>query len=162
MATAKIAYASSAALTLTLASLGSSATAARCSTAVDNSSNLYDDVLVTLGIKSGSGTMANDKNVYVFAYGSEDGTNYDAEETGTLGSDAAYTMNAPTNHVLVGSIYVPTAAKVYTKVFSIAQAFGGIMPRKWGLIVRNYSGQSLDSTEENHIKSYTGITYTVA
>jgi len=162
MAVTKITYGTSTAITCTLASLASSATAGRCSTAVDNTSNLYDDAIVTLSVKSGAGVMANDKAVYVYVYGSEDGTNYDIEESNTLGSDAAYTINAPTNHKLAAVLNVLTAAKVYTAVFSVAQVYGGVMPRKWGLIIVNYSGQALDATEGNHIKTYTGITYTTA
>jgi len=162
MPTTKITYGTSTAITCTLASLASSATVGRCSTAVDNTSNLYDDAIVTLSVKSGSGTMANDKAVYVYVYGSEDGTNYDIEESGTLGSDAAYTINSLTNHKLAAVLNALTASTTYTAVFSVAQVYGGVMPRKWGLIIVNYCGVALDGTEGNHIKSYTGITYTTA
>jgi len=162
MAVTKITYGTSTAITCTLASLASSATAGRCSTAVDNTSNLYDDAIVTLSVTSGAGTMANDKAVYVYVYGSEDGTNYDIEESNTLGSDAAYTINSPTNHKLAAVLNILTEAKVYTAVFSVAQVYGGVMPRKWGLIIVNFSGQALNGTEGNHIKTYTGITYTTA
>lgn len=162
MAVTKITYATSAAITCTINTLASSATVGRSCLAIDNSSNLYDDALVALAIKTGAGAPANDKAIYAYIFGSEDGTNFDQEESNAPGTDAAYTINAPT--IFKGPIVIPvlTAAKVYLKTFTIAQFFGGVMPRKWGFIIVNYAGQSLDTTEGNHIKSYTGITYTTA
>jgi hypothetical protein len=43
---------------------------------------------------------------------------------------------------------------------SIASAFGGIMPRKWGFVIQNFTGQVLDATEGNHQKTYSGVSYT--
>ena len=158
--TTKIKYSTSTAITCTLASLASSATVGRCSTAIDNTTNLYDDAIVTLSIKTGANAPANDKAIYVYVYGSEDGTNYEQEESNSPASDGAYTINAPTIFRLAAIIPILTAAKIYTTVFSIATMYNGIMPRKWGIIVINFAGQALDSTETNHIKTYTGINYT--
>ena len=155
----KIKYAASAAITCTLASLGNSATVGRQCTVIDNTTNLYDDALVTLSVKT-AGTVAAPFAVSVYVFGSEDGTNFEQDD-GVMGaSDAAYTINAGSN--LRGPILIntPTTAKVYTKVFSIASFFGGTMPRKWGFVVVNNSGATFDTTEGNFIKSYTGITYT--
>jgi hypothetical protein len=107
--------------------------------------------------------MANDKAVYVYLYASEDGTNYINEESGTLGTDAAYTLNAATIHKLAAVIPVLTASKIYTTAFNVLSVLG-FMPRKWGLILVNYSGQSLyaGTGEAGHIKTFTGITYTTA
>ena len=55
-----------------------------------------------------------------------------------------------------------TTSTTYKVVFTVAQFFGGTLPRKWGFVLRNYTGQALDSTEGNHQKTYSGITYTVA
>jgi hypothetical protein len=63
MATQKQALGASAALTITLNSLASSATAARESTVVDNGTNLYMDALVTVIAKLAAGSPANDKAV---------------------------------------------------------------------------------------------------
>ena len=158
--TDKISYATSTTITCTLASLASSATVGRSCTAVDNTSNLYDDALVTLSIKTGVGSPANDKAVYIYVSGTEDGNNFELEESNGVSTDTSYTINSPT--IFKGPIVIPvlTAAKTYTRVFSLAQFFNGVMPRKWTLIIVNYSGQSLDATEGNHTKSYTGITYT--
>jgi hypothetical protein len=158
MADLKLKYASSANFTLTLASLASSATGARESTAVDNTTNLYLDALVRVHCKLQAGTPANDKAIYVFAYGSEDGTNYTDNATG---SDAAVTMRDPTNLRLIGVIACPDSGGLTYKggPFSVAQAFGGILPRKWGIVLRNYTGVTLSATEGDHAYSYTGIHY---
>ena len=156
MADLKIKYGTSTAITCTLASLASSATGARESTAVDNTSNLYIDALVYVATKLQAGSPANDKAVYVFAYGSEDGTNYTDNATG---SDAAVTMRDPSNLRLLGVIGVPDSGGLTYKggPWSVAQIFGGIMPRKWGIVVRNYTGVALSATENDHAKTYTGV-----
>lgn len=158
--TDKIAYGTSTAITCTVASLASSATAGRGSAAVDNSSNLFDDALVTCAFKTSSSALANDKTVYVYVYGSEDGTIYSGSTAEAEGTDAAVTLDAPTN--LRGPIPIacPAVSQTYRAVFSIAQFFGGVLPKKWGLVVQNYTGQALDSTGGNHTMQYTGITYT--
>lgn len=158
MATVKEALASSTGLTVTLASLASSATAGRASVAVDNSSNLYLDALVEVTAVLTTGTIGNDKAVYVYAYGSLDGTNYSEAVTG---SDAAYTMDAPSALPLLGVI--PFSAQSLTRrsrPLSVAAAFGGILPTKWGIVVVNFTGIALAASGSAAI--YTGLTATVA
>lgn len=154
----KVKFGTSTAFTLTLASLASSATGGRESTAVDNTTNLYVDALVYVKVKLQSGSPANDKCIYVYAYGSEDGTNYTDNATG---SDAAITLRDPTNLRLIGIINCPDSGALSYKSspMSVAGAFGGVMPRKWGIVLRNYTGIALDATEGNHAYSYTGIYY---
>jgi hypothetical protein len=160
MASIKLAYASSQAFTLTLASLGSSATDGRESTAIDNTTNLYVDALVQIKVKTSASALANDKAVYVYAYGSEDGSTYTDPATG---SDAAISLPTPTNMRLIGVIACPAVSTTYeSQPMSVATAFGGYLPRKWGIVVRNYTGQNLDATEGSHSYSYTGISYTNA
>jgi len=143
------------ALTITLASLTSSATAGRESTVVDNSSNLFRDALVTVAVKLQAGTIANDKAVIVYAYGTVDGgTIYTG---GVTGSDAAYTMDDPTVLVAIGVIPCPTQSLTYRGTFRVAHAFGGILPQKWGLFIRNYSGIALSATGSDHTVKYQGI-----
>ena len=144
----KITYGASTAITITLNGLASSATAGRESTAIDNTINKFLDALVTVALKAADAALANDKAAYVYAYGSEDGVNYSDLATGL---DAAHT---PKVSPLIKVI--PLEQNVSQRViFAIAQAFGGVMPRKWGIIVRNYSGQAL-AAEGNSV-SYTGI-----
>ncbi|HYM25511.1 MAG TPA: hypothetical protein VEU08_19970 [Vicinamibacterales bacterium] len=161
MAETKIKYAGSTTITCTLASLASSQTAGRMATAVDNGTNLYDDILVTIGVKTSASALANDKAVYVYVSGSEDGTNYDSDDTViTTPVDGAYTINLPSNLKLAACLNCPTSSKTYYATFSLARLFGGACPRKWTLVVVNFTGQALDATEGNHQKTYTGVTYT--
>jgi len=156
MTTDKIAYSASTALTITLTALASSATVGRQATVVDNSVNLYDDVLVTLDVTTSASALANDLAVYVYVSGSEDGTNF-TQDDGVMGaSDAAYTVNNPSNLAGPVAIYCPTSSKVYNKIFSVAQMFAGVMPRKWTIVVVNYTGQNLGTSSA----TMTGITYT--
>lgn len=150
-------FGTSTGLTITLNSLASSATAGRESTAVDNSSNLYVDALVTVIVDLAAGAPANDQAVFIYAYSSEDGTNYTDNATGT---DAAITLRVPTNLKLIGIINTPVDGAVYTQVMSVAQAFGGVLPRKWGIVVRNYSGQAFASGGNS--ASYSGVYANVA
>lgn len=154
MATVKIAYAAATTITCTLASLTTGS--ARRSAAVDNSSNLYDDVAVALTVTVGTVSGTN-PYVAVYAYASaDDGTTY---ETGGS-SDAGFTLAG--DEKLLGIIATPANTTAYTGVFNVAKAYGGVMPRNWGIIVSNISGSTLSATEGNHIKKYQGITYTVA
>jgi hypothetical protein len=40
---------------------------------------------------------------------------------------------------------------------SVAAAFGGVLPERWGIIVENKTGGALDSTEGNHAKLWQGV-----
>jgi hypothetical protein len=155
-----ISYGTSTAINCTLGTpLANSSTVGRASQAVDNSVNNFTDAIVTTSVKVGEGTIANDKAIYVYLYGSEDGTNYEKDSSGTIGTDANYTIDSPTNLRLATVIPVAVNSTIYTKTFTVANAFGGVMPRKWGICVVNYCGVSLNTTESNHIKTYTGIKY---
>lgn len=159
--TAKPSYAASAALTITLASLATSTAAngvGRESTAIDNTSDLAIDAIVGGKIKTGT-TTANTQ-IEIWAYGSYDGTSYGG---GASGSDAGLTL-IPANRKLLkllDMIQIPdTTARTYTMSgYSIAQAFGGVMPKKWGIFVLNSSGANLDSTGGNHEIKYTPVQY---
>jgi len=156
--TDKISYGTSTAITITLNSLASSATVGRQSTVVDNTSNLFDDVYVTVIITTSASALGSDKSVYVYFTGSEDGTNYDQDD-GVMGTtDAAYTINASSNLKGPGVISCITSSKVYNRTFILSQFFGGIVPRKWGMVVCNFTNQSLSASGNS--ASYTGITYT--
>lgn len=156
----KEAMGTSTSITMTLASLASSATAAREGTAVDNSSNLYLDAFWYLAFKLQTGSPANDKAIYQYVYGSEDGTNYTDNATG---SDAAVTLRVPSNLPLVGTIQAPDSGALTYKghPVAVASAFDGILPRKWGPVVRNYTGVTGSATEGDHTKTYSGLYATV-
>jgi len=156
MADLKQAFGASTAITITLASLASAS--ARQSAVVDNASNLFLDVMVNLSVKLASGSPGGERTVYVYVYGSEDGTSYTDNATG---SDAAITMRSPTNLRPLGIINTPDSGALTYKSgpMSVAAAFGGVIPRKWGIVVVNNTGLALSATEGDHAKTYTGVYY---
>jgi len=158
--TDKVLYATSATITNTLASLASSATAGRSCLAVDNSTNLYDDAELTISVKTSASALANDKACYLYFFGSEDGTVMGSSSAEAAGTDVAVTLDSPTNLRGPYPIACPASSVTYRLVIpSVAAIFGGVLPRKWGYVLRNYTGQALDATEGNHQKTYTGINY---
>jgi len=165
MTTTKIAYAAATALTLTLASLASDTNllAGRESTVVDNSSNLYTDVVLQGKIKTGTTTAATVIEIWVYAI-ANDATTYVA---GATGSDANLSIaNSGVKRLmkLAAQIDVTdtTARTYYFGGISIAQLFGGRMPKKFGTFVVHNTGANLDATGGNHSIEYVGITYTNA
>src|SRR6266511_865011 len=141
-------------LTCTLASLANAA--ARQSIEVDNGTNLYLDALVMLKVKSNAaGTLATGY-VAVYAYATVDQGTTRTEAAGA--TDAGITLTVPPNARLIGIINVVANAVTYVGgPFSVAQAFGGILPERWGIIVQNQSGAALDATEGNHAKLWQGV-----
>lgn len=152
-----IGYAAAASMTITLNSLASSGTAGRQSTVVDNSSTKYDDALLEVSVAYPNSAPANDKAVYVFAFGSTDGSNYPESLTAT---DAAFTIagvaGALTTSLSPIGVLMPiqNTTKRYGP-FSVAKGFDGILPQKWGIVVLNYSGQTLSAS--NNSVQYAGI-----
>jgi len=159
MANIKTAYGTSTAITCTLASLA--AGASRESAAIDNQTDLFTDALVSVTVKLAAGTPSNESTIIVYVYGSGDGTNYTDNATG---SDAAITLRSRPIMNGIGTIATPDPGGLVYKggPWSVAQAFGGVMPRKWGIVVRNMTNLAFDATEGNHAKSYTGIYQTSA
>ncbi len=140
-------------ITCSLASLANNS--ARQSTEIDNSTNVFMDVILHLNIKSGASGVLTTGYVNVYAYGTADGGTNRTENAGS--TDAAITLISPTNLKFLGVINVVSNATTYKATFSVAQAFGGVMPEKWGIVVENKSGAALDSTEGNHAKIYQGL-----
>lgn len=129
---------------------------ARASTAIDNTSNLFMDALVFITIKSAAASTSATGSVNVYAYGTSDGgSNYTEAATGT---DASITLTSPPNARLIGILNVVANAVSYKAgPFSVAAAFGGVLPDHWGIIIENKSGAALDTTEGNHLKVYQGV-----
>jgi hypothetical protein len=154
MSDTKLSFGTSTAITCTLASLADAG--ARECTVVDNSTNKYLDAMLTVAIKLQTGTPSSDKAVYVWFYGSEDGTNYTDNATG---SDAAVTMRSPSNLRGPFVISCPDSGGLTYKgvIASVASFFGGVLPRKWGFVVQNKTGITLSATEGDHTKTYTGV-----
>lgn len=148
--------------TITLASLATSSTlvAGRAGTAIDNAgTDLAIDSLLGGFISVGTTPTANTQ-IEVWAYGSYDGTSYDGGATGT---DAALTPTGSKTLLRLITIIPVVAATSNVKFtfgpFSIAQAFGGTMPRKWGTFVVHNTGVNLNSTAGNHEIKHTPVKY---
>lgn len=127
----------------------------RQSTYVDNATNLYMDVLVFVKVKSGASGTSSTGMVNVYAYATADGgTTY---TDGASGSDGSITPTSPTNLRFLGTInVVANATTYYGGPFSMAAAFGCV-PERWGIVIENKSGATLDSTAGNHACFYQGL-----
>lgn len=163
MADVKTAYGSNGqALTITLASLADSSTAGRESTVVDNTSNLFLDVLIAAKLKTAnSGAISAPAAAFLYAYATTDnGTTYPDTVTG---SDAAITLNSPTQLKLLGAIYTAAINTQYKGgPWSLAALFGAKLPAKWGIVVVNDSGTALSATGSDHAVWYQGVYATVS
>lgn len=157
-----------------ITTLASSATVGQVSNVFDNTSNLYIDASFYAAITMTSGTMANDKAVYVYGMASEDGTHYtgsaanavDSLTTGApyVGTAGGFTITSPTS--LFGPFTFPivtnaTTGPYYLVIPSIRDLFGGlVLPKKFALVVINFTGLAFtaftDSVPNAHNGEWTG------
>ncbi len=154
--TTKILYSATSLITISVSGLADNG--ARESTAIDNTSNLYIDAMVQLQFPTVAGIGGNSSAINIYGYGSTDGTNYQFNATG---SDAAITMPATPAVPLIG-VYPIVLTGVNTQkivIPSVAQAFGGNLPLKWGIIVENKCGMAV-ATSGSISAWFTGIQYT--
>lgn len=145
-------------ITWTLVSLSASATVGRECTAIDNSSNVFLDILLVLWFETG--TVSGNKQVLVYGAGSADGgTTYGAGTNALTGSDAGYTRDDPPPNLL-GPITVGgcVSSKVHkTSARAIAAMFGGVLPDHISLSFYNDTGASLSATAGNNKAYYQGV-----
>jgi hypothetical protein len=166
MADIKAAYGSSSALTITVASLATSSdfTAGRESAAVVNTTNLYRDYLFGGKVTTGTSPTA-DKEIRIYVYGSYNDT---PDYIDVLdGSDSAETITDPkilqTMRLLKSLPTDDTSDQTYyLSPVGIAQYFGGIVPKQWGIFLAHNTGVALNSTAANHEFYYTGVYDTVS
>ena len=165
MADIKIAYGNSSSLTITLATLATSAdhTAGRESTAVDNTANKYIDYLLAGKITLGT-TPTVDKEIRVYAVGlSEDATWPD----GFTGLDAAKNWTIAAIRDAVGKLAAIMATpdtSDQTQWFgpvSVAALFGGVLPKKFIVFVTHDTAVALNATAGNHAIWVTPVYETV-
>lgn len=143
-------FATSTAMTITLASLGDGA--GRQSTLVDNTMARYQEILVYVKCKMGSSAPNANSivEVYVLRGDKDSGTEHLSD--GAESSDAALT---PLNAQLVGALRnkaSPSGGDVLYGEFLIQRP-----GPKWGIAVFNRSGQPFDSTGGNHWARYVGV-----
>jgi hypothetical protein len=143
------------ALTITMASLANAA--ARASTAVVNTANLYEDALIFVKVETAAAGTSATGYVNVFGYASVDGgTTYSESITGT---DAAITLTVPTNLVLLAQINTVANATIYRAgPWSFCRQYGlDRLPDHWGIVIQNESGAALNATAANQAVTYQGV-----
>lgn len=160
MPTASPLYGTPTALTITLASLASDANlnAGRASTAVNNSTDDAVDCLVQGKVTTGT-TPTTARQIEVWLYGSIDGTTYTGGITGT---DAGITFASEKTQLFPVAMMVTDATSNHAYEWgpvSVAQAFGGVVPPRWGVYIVHNTGVNLNSTGTNHEVKYVTVKY---
>lgn len=167
MATAQLTYSANTAITFDISSLAGSATfvAGRECTEIDNTSNRYVDCIVDVSGITGHASTAPTIGQLIALYCWGSVVSLATTPIDTLdGTDSAETLS----HVSVlnslrlagsASVTVATAGLVYyIQPFSVAQLFGGNMPKFWGLyLAHNHTGALAAS--QSGLFSYVGIKY---
>ncbi len=151
MTTATPVYGTKVTHTITLASLASDTNllAGRAGTAIDQKdTDDAIDALVGGRVTTGTGPTAS-RQIEVWAYGSYDDTNFNEAITG---SDANKTLVTKTTLRLLTIIPTNNTSDqaYYWGPFSVAQAYGGILPVQWGIFIVHNTGVALNSTGGNH------------
>lgn len=129
----------------------------RQSLVVENTYKRYFDALVQLQVNVTAGAPAGDKNCLVYAYGGAGGgAPFSGGASGLNEEFGSVVGQLISNCPLLGIVTLDAASEVFTSdVFSIASAFGGVVPDEWGIIVMNQSGQVLAAA--NNKAWYQGI-----
>lgn len=149
-----ITQSASTALTITAGSLA--AASARSSAAVTpDTTKSITSIMLTVNIQTTSTAPSGNKQVVVYGYMSEDGTNFTGTgATGTVdnvdGTDKAVTMPAsgtPSNLIVLGIVQLNAGANAVTPhgTFEVVSRFGCV-PRKWGIVLYNDAGTTLGAS----------------
>ena len=113
------------------------------------------DVLVTVNATFPNSTMGAQQAVNIFVSGSEDGTNYDDNDQYSGTNNSQTTLRAPTN--FKGAVVMAaTQNKAIAITFSLRQLYGGVLPRKFGLVLENQCNQTIATKSA----TYTSVNYT--
>lgn len=157
MPTYEISYGAEQTMTATnLQSRANSTTVGWQSAAVDNTTDKFLDVMVYFVLDFANTAPASSRGVFVYAY-SGIGTVYTNPASGSEGSITL--PDVTTNQLSLRPLgfipYVTQDEVVESPHFSIAQAFGGVMPQKWGVVLVNHSGAALASS--GNTAKYYGI-----
>lgn len=123
-------------ITITAAATGT----ARASTAISNTTNLYEDVLLFFSVTTPSTGVSATGYFNFYGYGSVNGgTTY---PEGITGTDAAVTLYTPTNLVLVAQMNTNAVSKTFSMgPISFCRLYGlDRLPAEWGIVSVNQSG----------------------
>lgn len=143
-------FSASQSLTITAGSLASAANRSSAAVTTGTSSNITA-ILLTVNVLTTATAPSGNKQIVVYGYMSEDGTNY-LGNSGTTdnvdGTDKALTaIGSPTNLVFLGTIQLNQGAVAVTArgTFVVSNNFGCIPP-KWGIVLYNDAGTALGAT----------------
>jgi hypothetical protein len=154
MADLKLSYPAASDLTITLANLASDTNllTGRESAVIDNTANLYLDILVSGKITAGTSPTAS-RSIEVWAVGSWDGTNWPDVFDGTESAETITSadIKASVCRFVAAMATANTSDRTYHfGPVSLASAFGGTLPPKVVLFVTHSTGVALNSTAGNH------------
>lgn len=166
MADRKLAYASSAAVTCTLASLASDTNllAGRESAEIDNTSNKYLDYLLGGKVTTGTSPTAS-RNIEVWLIPLAEDSTYPDVFDGTDSNETATTrdMLASYGVCVANMLTTNTSDRTYWwGGVSARRAFNGTLPKKFAVFVVHNTGVNLNSTGSNHAIYQTGVYETIA
>jgi len=131
--------------------------------ATTSTTNNIVDAIVQVKIAGAAHTPSSTTNVLIWLIGSMDGTNFAGAQSGSVedfnDGDSAETIDVDGNNMnYVGAIHMHTASvDMLSKPFSVASAFGGIMPAKWAVVIQNQTGSALASS--GHEVGYREVYY---
>jgi len=169
MSTTKPAYTVTGSLIgITLASLA--AAGYRESAGVSNAINLYMDALVGGSIQVGAVGATVGQSINIYAYASSDGgTVYSGglagvDETIMWGTTpASSSVVGYLNLVRLGSAAVDPTNDANNDIefgpFSVADAFGGVLPADWGIVIENNTDAALHATGTNNVLHFSGVNF---
>lgn len=158
----KVVYSAETSLTVSsLQSLASSASAGWQSDVVDNTTDRYVDALVQIVLSFANTAPGSSKCAFVYAFAGLD-TTYTNPASGAEGAISLPDVTANAQNLrLLGTVPYTTQNEVAeSAVLSVAQAFGGLLPPKWGIVLVNHAGAALTASG-NSVK-WRGVYYNVA
>ena len=137
MATVKQVVGSRTSLTTSALNSLASATFVSAGTITHNTNQPLD---VLLEVTATPGTVSGNKQLVVYAKASLDGSNQ------TTGPETGTTVTDEPNLYYVGTLPLNTSSTTQTKVFSLAAAYGGVLPYASEIVLRNDSGAALNAS----------------
>lgn len=137
MATVKQVVGSRTSLTTSALNSLASATFVSAGTITHNTNQPLD---VLVEVTATPGTVSGNKQLLVYAKASLDGSNQ------TTGPETGTTVTDEPNLYYVGTLPLNTNSTTQTKVFSLAAAYGGLLPYASEIVLRNDSGAALNAS----------------
>lgn len=156
MTTLAQAYGTSTAFTLNATSWTSAHVISSDAVNLAGLSPIPDDVLITVDFTTSASAAAGQKGVNVYVAISEDGTHYSDNDQYSGTNNTQTALRSPTNFLGPFFISAATASITAYAVFALSMLIGRTMPRAFGLILENQTGQTVTSPAA----TYTPITWT--